>query len=71
MLYLLIAKSLKGTVPVHSCMQCCGTVIIYCGSDSVSGSDFTQVSVPVPYPDNIKHSFSTPENFHKILPFYC
>jgi hypothetical protein len=52
-MYLLTAKTLKGTVPVHSRMQCCGTVITYCGSGSVSGPDFGKVSVTVPYQDII------------------
>jgi hypothetical protein len=32
-------------------VQCCGTVAIYYGSSSGSGSDFGQVTVPVPYLD--------------------
>ncbi len=36
----------------------------YCGS----ASDFEKVSVPVPDPDKIKHSFSTANNVYKILP---
>jgi hypothetical protein len=40
--------------------QCCGTVMIFCGSGS--GSDIGKVSVVVPDPDNIKQSFSTTKN---------
>jgi hypothetical protein len=32
--------------------------MIYCGS----GSDFGKVSVPVPFTDNIKYTFSTTKN---------
>jgi hypothetical protein len=41
--------------------QCCVTILIYCGSGTISGSDFRKVSVPVsvpalvpvPDPDNV------------------
>ncbi len=36
-------------------MQCCGTVLIFCGSSSGYG----RVSVPVPDPDNISAVFGS------------
>jgi hypothetical protein len=48
-------------------MQCCGTVMICCGSDS----DFGKVLVPVPDPDNIEQFSEKTKKIPKILPFQC
>jgi hypothetical protein len=41
------------TTKIFLFLQCCGTVMIYCGYGFDYGSDFGKVSVPVPDPDNI------------------
>jgi hypothetical protein len=43
-------------VPLRSFWQCCGTVMIYCGSGS--GSYFRKVFVPVPDPDLLSIVFN-------------
>ncbi len=48
--------------------QCCGTLIICCGSCS----DLVKVLVPVPDPDNIKAKFSkNKKKLQRILHFQC